>query len=37
LRQSLADSPDGFDRLQLMKPVVKALEAEALRMITLLG
>jgi fructose-bisphosphate aldolase class II len=37
LRQSLSDTPDRFDRLQLMKPVVSALQAEALRMITLLG
>lgn len=37
LRQSLSDTPQGFDRLQLMKPVVAALHAEALRMLTLLG
>jgi fructose-bisphosphate aldolase class II len=37
LRQSLSDTPDRFDRLQLMKPVVSALQTEALRMITLLS
>lgn len=37
LRQSLLDTPDRFDRLQLMQPVVSALQAEALRMLTLLG
>ena len=37
LRQSLADSPGCFDRLQIMQPVVSALQAEALRMILLLG
>lgn len=37
LRQSLSDTPDRFDRLQLMKPVVAALQTEALRMITLLS
>jgi len=36
LRQSLADSPDCFDRLQLMRPVVQAVQAEARRMIELL-
>lgn len=37
LRQSLADTPERFDRLQLMRPVVSALQAEARRMIDLLG
>jgi fructose-bisphosphate aldolase, class II len=37
LRQSLADTPERFDRLQLMQPVVRALQAEARRMIELLG
>ncbi len=37
LRQSLADTPERFDRLQLMRPVVSALQAEARRMINLLG
>ena len=37
LRQSLADTPERFDRLQLMQPVVSALQAEARRMIDLLG
>ena len=37
LRQSLADTPERFDRLQLMQPVVSALQVEARRMIDLLG
>ena len=37
LRQSLSDTPERFDRLQLMQPVVTALQAEARRMIDLLG
>ena len=37
LRQSLADTPERFDRLQLMQPVVSALQAEARRMMDLLG
>lgn len=37
LRQSLADHPEQFDRLKLMKPVVHDLEIEARRMIDLLS
>jgi fructose-bisphosphate aldolase, class II len=37
LRQSLADTPERFDRLQLMRPVVTAVQAEARRMLDLLG
>ncbi len=37
LRQSLSDTPERFDRLQLMQPVVTALQAEARRMMDLLG
>ncbi len=37
LRQSLSDAPASFDRLQLMRPVVSALQVEARRMIDLLG
>ena len=37
LRQSLADTPERFDRLQVMQPVVSALQVEARRMIDLLG
>jgi fructose-bisphosphate aldolase, class II len=37
LRASLAQDPDRFDRLVLMKPVVQALQAEAMRVITTLG
>lgn len=37
LRSSLAQDTDGFDRLTLMRPVVAALQTEAMRVLTLLG
>ena len=37
LRASLQANPTGFDRLTLMKPVVEALEREALQTFALLG
>jgi fructose-bisphosphate aldolase class II len=37
LRASLAADPAQFDRLKLMKPVLAALEAEAARVMTVLG
>lgn len=37
LRRALADKPDTFDRLSLMKPVIQGVQAEALRCLTLLG
>jgi fructose-bisphosphate aldolase, class II len=37
LRESLAQDPERFDRLTLMKPVIKELEAEACRIIEMLG
>ena len=37
LRESLAQDPAGFDRLTLMRPVVAALQAEAMRNLLLLG
>jgi fructose-bisphosphate aldolase class II len=37
LRTSLAQDVDGFDRLTIMRPVVAALQAEATRILTLLG
>jgi fructose-bisphosphate aldolase class II len=37
LRQSLAENPQAFDRLSLMKPVMRAVQAEARRCLMLLG
>jgi fructose-bisphosphate aldolase class II len=37
LRASLARDVDGFDRLTIMRPVVAALQSEAMRIFTLLG
>jgi fructose-bisphosphate aldolase, class II len=37
LRQSLAENLDNFDRLTLMRPVVKAMQNEADRVLRLLG
>jgi fructose-bisphosphate aldolase, class II len=37
LRQTLEQNPDMFDRLSMMKPVMKALQIEAKRCLTVLG
>jgi len=37
LRESLARDPQAFDRLSLMKPVMQAVQAEAMRFLRMLG
>lgn len=37
LRRSLADNPNGFDRIELLKPVIPAIRAETVKVISNIG